>query len=334
MEAVRQFLVMVVLAALALTGTPASAGSVTTVPVDGFTYSTAVSANGKQVWAGTANGRVFRYNTCSSTVMELRRQGEFPYQTHAHEGSVRMIRIAPNGRLVATAGGDKMVRVWDTRTGKLKDAFVVVSYAEALAWSPDGKYLAIGVAYVSTEIWNVRLGRLVRSIPISPGGLYPQVKFLDRDRVVQAETSGDVRVWSVKYGHVATWRAHESGVYAMDADSNGRIYTAGGYANQSDTNVRVWQVGKGRNATATLVTVLPQPVRVYSLLLTDRGRKIITGDVLGVARTYSVNGFVLEDTYEIEQGSVTWPIRSIGANSNGSVISLADGTPNLTIWTR
>jgi WD40 repeat protein len=56
---------------------------------------------------------------------------------------------------MATAGGDKVVRVWDVETGKELAALPCPGRVAMVAFSPDGKSLAAGSEDGSVRIWVV-----------------------------------------------------------------------------------------------------------------------------------------------------------------------------------
>ncbi len=60
------------------------------------------------------------------------------------EGSVKSVRISPDEKRIATGGFDNTARIFDFATGDLLKTFERPLKVEAIAFTPDGQYLAIG----------------------------------------------------------------------------------------------------------------------------------------------------------------------------------------------
>ena len=75
-----------------------------------------------------------------------------------HSGPVNSLAFSPDGRtLTSGAGGkDNAVRLWDTRTGDLKQSLTGHSEGVySVASSPDGKAVASGSKDSSIRLWDV-----------------------------------------------------------------------------------------------------------------------------------------------------------------------------------
>ena len=65
----------------------------------------------------------------------------------AHEGAaVLAAEFHPGGEFAATAGADGLVKVWDIRQRLALQTFRGPTEAAALAFSPDGRWLAVSSA--------------------------------------------------------------------------------------------------------------------------------------------------------------------------------------------
>jgi WD40 repeat protein len=96
--------------------------------------------------------------------------GEKLREVTAHDGWVRDLVVVPGGKLLATAGDDMLVKLWDAATGELvrtmsghaaktPEGFATAIYA--LAGSADGKYLASGDRIGEVCLWEIDSGKLL-----------------------------------------------------------------------------------------------------------------------------------------------------------------------------
>lgn len=65
-------------------------------------------------------------------------------QYKGHEASVKSVRMSPDEKFIASGSFDSTARVFDFQTGKLLQTFKRPLRVEAIAFTPDGQYLAIG----------------------------------------------------------------------------------------------------------------------------------------------------------------------------------------------
>ena len=62
---------------------------------------------------------------------------------------------SPDGKSLASAGGDDTVRIWDASTGQCRSLTGHSDYVMSVAWNNDGTKLASGSCDKTVRIWSV-----------------------------------------------------------------------------------------------------------------------------------------------------------------------------------
>src|SRR5262245_14058514 len=113
-----------------------------------------------------------------------------------HGGTVRAVAFSADGKRIASAGTDRMVRIWETRTGR---ALVVIEgmpvVGETLAFSPDGKQLAVASYSRGAHVWDPEPGKLLWRAEQSGGST--QVAWSPDGKLLAcAGSGGSVTLWT------------------------------------------------------------------------------------------------------------------------------------------
>ncbi|MCY3414420.1 MAG: serine hydrolase [Candidatus Heimdallarchaeota archaeon] len=86
-----------------------------------------------------------------------------------HAWDVRNIEFSPDGNMLASAGHDGMVILWDVNSGTPIYYFEKHHYnAIALSFSPDGSILATGGWDSKINFWNISTGEFIKAWSIYP----------------------------------------------------------------------------------------------------------------------------------------------------------------------
>jgi WD40 repeat protein len=206
-------------------------------------------------------------NPWSGEVLELEFEGE-----QAQPPVVTAVALQPGGPLLAAAGDDHRVRIWNRETGALLWLLRGhTDWVRTLSFSPDGRTLASAGNDRRIHVWDVATGAARYSLTARPGAVAALAFSADGQRLAAVGFESPLILIDCATGDtVRTLKCPCQDMRAIAFSRDGQWLAAGGRNGQ----VRVWRVD-------TLDQVGQYPAhsgRVRGLLFSPQGHIVTCGE--------------------------------------------------------
>ncbi|MEV4743569.1 helix-turn-helix domain-containing protein [Streptomyces sp. NPDC049555] len=255
--------------------------------------------------------------------------------TLSSELPVKGVNVSPDGRHLATVSLEEpgpgssagasveppRAGIWDVATGRMTTALGARVMPRQVAFSPDGRTLAVGDAKGAVSLWDVRSHRLVATLAGASEAVTGLAFAPDGRTLAGAGADGSVHLWDTSTRRTeAILSGHDRAVLALAFSPDGRSLATAG----ADRTTRLWDVASRRSE----VVVSGDTDETFTLAFSPDGRTLAKGNANGSVRLLDVASRRLVAVLP-GQSATTW---ALAFSPDGRLLATAGSDGTIRLW--
>ncbi|BAY12459.1 nSTAND1 domain-containing NTPase [Calothrix sp. NIES-2098] len=290
------------------TGHSDSVSSVSFAP-DGKTIASASRDNTIKIWSleGKEPKTFSGYSTYNTPA----------YINPEYITSVSNVSFAPDGKTIASVGGDNVGRnntitIWSLDGKELK---TFTGYS--VSFAPDGKTIASASHDDTIKLWSLD-GKLLKTFT-GHSDLVSSVSFApDGKTITSASHDNTIKLWSLDGKLLKTFTGHSAPVYSVSFAPDGKTIASA----SRDKTIKLWSLdGK------LLKTLTAHSAPVYSVSFAPDSKTIVSASHDKTIKLWSLDGKLIK-TFKGHSA----PVYNVSFVPDGKILASASHDKTIKLW--
>ncbi len=239
-----------------------------------------------------------------------------------HSNVVISVAYSPNGQQLASASGDKTIKIWDVSSGQLLKSLTGHSdTVNSVAYSPSGQQLASASTDKTIKIWDISSGQLLKSLTGHSSEVISVAYSPNGQQLASASTDKTIKIWDVSSGQLLkSLTGHSNSVISVAYRPNGQQLASA----SADQTIKIWDVSSGQ----LLKSLTGHSSEVYSVAYSPNGQQLASASFDKTIKIWDVSSGQLLKSLTGHSSYVN----SVAYSPNGQQLASASGDTTIKIW--